>query len=441
MATGQNIPAVDVQLKLPSSLEVVEFAEGAWSPSLTMVSERSGSFAGNSSRTGSFSVPRIEDSLAELDKLEDELEAVNAVTQPGHIPLPDYEQSQAAHGLPQSAKKSGSAKRVTIAAGPYATVRAKPTQKVAKPALRRSSSLTFRDPKEPAQTPISDRNTANSAGRPKPTAPRTAEARTPIKSSKPPTVPSFELPGEAVARRLKEQREARQAQQAEAKKIAATPARSKSTKPLARPTFELPGEAISRRKREEREAKLKAQEDEEKRRREFKARPFKQSSAPMNLPRETVASRARQGKVVTESTDTVRTKRMSMNDGALLDNTSTLATSSLVRGRHSMILPMETTSRGTSTSTGSMSGKHSNLSANDVAQQRVRGQEIYTRDNSYCQDRQREKREREESLRIAREQAAERSRAASREWAEKQRRKLLAHKEEVKARAAAGLST
>ncbi len=75
--------------------------------------------------------------------------------------------------------------------------------------------------------------------------------------------------------------------------VAASP-RPRSSKPPTVSTFELPGEAISRRKREEREARLRAQEEEERRRREFKARPVRSSIVPNTLPRETVASRARQ---------------------------------------------------------------------------------------------------------------------------------------------------
>ncbi len=46
-------------------------------------------------------------------------------------------------------------------------------------------------------------------------------------------------------------------------------------------------------------------------------------------------------------------------------------------------------------------------------------------DNSLTEDRERERRERENATRLAREQAAERSRQSSRDWAEKQRVKQL----------------
>ena len=82
-----------------------------------------------------------------------------------------------------------------------------------------------------------------------------------VRSSKPPTQPTkYELPGEIVARKLKEQREARLAQESNedapqpGRVVSAT--RVKSTKPPTKAVFELPGEALSRRKREAHEARL-----------------------------------------------------------------------------------------------------------------------------------------------------------------------------------------
>lgn len=159
-------------------------------------------------------------------------------------------------------------------------------------------------------------------------------------------MPRFELPGDA-----------RQAlQQAEALKAAqASPVRRR---PLARPTFELPGEAISRRKREERDARLRAQEDEERRRREFKVRPVRHSLGPATpQPRDTAASRVRQTRL---------SKSPPPRDAA---------------------------------------GKRGSLSTAELELQRRRGRDV-----------------------VAREQAAARSRTASREWADKKRRHELAAK-------------
>ena len=82
-----------------------------------------------------------------------------------------------------------------------------------------------------------------------------------VRSSKPLTQPTkYELPGEAYARKLKEQREARLARELSeeapqsGRVVSAT--RIKSNKPPTKPAFELPGEALSRRKKEAHEARL-----------------------------------------------------------------------------------------------------------------------------------------------------------------------------------------
>ncbi|KAF4336351.1 hypothetical protein FBEOM_9804 [Fusarium beomiforme] len=418
----QNVP-----LKVPEVIETVEPV----SPSLTLISERGSSYAG-SSRTGSFSVPRIEDSFEELDKLEDELEAIKAFTQPQRIHVPENTAPSTKHLEPPSTSKKPTVSKRASVIGMSSTVRIKQTERPQLP-LRRSTSLVFRDkkqddhdhtPESKLQTPR--RKLANS---------ESAPSKAPIKSTKPPTVPNFELPGEAVHRRLKEQREARRAQQAEAQKAYVPPPRPKSSRPLTKPNFELPGEAISRRKREEREARLKAQEEEERKKREFKARPVRNSLTPGSIPRETITSLARQGKLPqdepSKSSTSTKAKRMSLLGPKAAPAAETPAAQS--RGRLSTAVSREDLSRGTSTSAGSASGKRTTLTAEEAYQLRLRGKEIFQRDNtSFTRDREREKREREEATRLAREQAAERSRIASREWAEKKRRKEQAMLESLK---------
>ncbi|SCO80326.1 uncharacterized protein FRV6_04539 [Fusarium oxysporum] len=418
----QNVP-----LKIPEVIETVEPV----SPSLTLISERGSSYAG-SSRTGSFSVPRIEDSFEELDKLEDELEAIKAFTQPQRIPMPENTAPSNKHLEPPSTGKKPTVSKRASVIGMSSTVRIKQTERPQLP-LRRSTSLVFRDKKQDDSDNMPNLKPQTARG--KLTNSQSAPLKAPVKSTKPPTVPNFELPGEAVSRRLKEQREARRAQQAEAQKAYAPPPRPKSSKPLTKPNFELPGEAISRRKREEREARLKAQEEEEQKKREFKARPVRHSLMPGSIPRETITSLARQGKLpqdeATKTSTSTKVKRMSMQGPRPPTMSEAPVTQS--RGRLSTATSREDLSRATSTSTGSGGGKRTTLTAEEAYQLRLRGKEIFQRDNtSFTRDRERERREREEATRLAREQAAERSRIASREWAEKKRRKELAMLESLK---------
>ncbi|KAF4450728.1 hypothetical protein F53441_6171 [Fusarium austroafricanum] len=416
-----------VPLKVPEVVEVVEPV----SPSTTLISERSSSYAG-SSRNGSFSVPRIEDSFEELDKLEDELEAIKAFTQPQRITFVESTASNTKHLEPPSASKRSTLSKRASVIGMSSTVRIKQTEK-AQPPLRRSTSLVFRDKKQddsdntPKSKPEATRGKLPSF--------QPVPSKAPVKSTKAPTIPNFELPGEAISRRLREQREARRAQQAEAQKAYVPPPRPKSSKPLTKPNFELPGEAISRRKREEREARLKAQEEEEQKKREFKARPIRNSLTPGSLPRETITSLARQGKLPQDEAANLSTstkaKRMSTTNLRPVATSETQAPQS--RGRLHTATSREDLSRGTSTSTGSSNGKRATLTAEEAHQLKLRGKEIFQRDNtSFTRDREREKREREEATRLAREQAAERSRIASREWAEKKRRKEQAMLESLR---------
>lgn len=383
-------------------------------------------------------VSRIEDSVEALDRLEEEIEALSQIAHLGKVLSPEA----GSRKLDVASLGTTPLKRATSVRTPHsARSGSKPLERSA--SVRQSSSV-----RDGEKTSTSARKVTRPASLlpPKPLA----------KSDKAPTMPTFQLPGEAVARRLKEQREQRRSQQIseeEAAAIAAaySPAKPhfKSTKAPTRPTFELPGEAISRRKREEHQAKLRAQEEEERKRREFKARPIRSSVTPGTFPRETLASLARQKTRSTEGsadsgstavTPTLR-KRQSIMGSASSATSATAArpsptnanltpTTTPGRGRHPTAEQPAT--RGTSSSSTAAASVHSRgsthsstrLSADEAAQQRVRGKEVFARDNSYTAEREREKRERERAAREAREKAAERSRELSRLWAEKQRVKM-----------------
>jgi len=387
---------------------------------------------------------RIEDSVEALDKLEEELEALDEVARLDRVLSPEESKGGTiVQSINTSLKRTASAAKKPV----NGTVRVRTTADRSSSVRKSMSSAASRDDEKPV--------TANKGPR-KSLVTRPASLlppKPPARSSRPPTLSTFELPGEAVARRLKEQREARLSRQIDPEQAALAVAafspskpHAKSTKVPTRPTFELPGEAISRRKREEREAKLRAQEEEERRRREFKARPIRGSIVPSSYPRETVASRARQGKSSGQletggsaagmsTPGTAARKRQSM---AVPTLTATPRSSfSTTRGRSELTVDLVVggTSRGTSTSTGSIHGggagtgsaisvsKRSTVSTEDQAQQKARGREIFSRENSTAADRERERREREAATKLARQEAAERSRQLSREWAEKQRAK------------------
>ncbi|KAG7047965.1 carboxylesterase family protein [Colletotrichum scovillei] len=369
--------------------------------------------------TSTSSRSRIEDSVEAIDKLEEELEAINT-----RLATPS---------------KSRRVQSVVEESTTTAPTRESPIRRPA-PTLNRTQSVGAAA-KGSSQARANQRKSVNfdsevpkgspgKAPTTRPPVPRPTSLlppKPPAKSTRPPTKPSFELPGEATARDIKARRDARLAQQAQEKAAAAVPQRTRSLKAPTKPNFELPGEAISRRKREEREARLKQQEEEERKRREFKASPIKARLGTATQPRETVASRARQNKGSEASDMESPSKRSSiMGTPRTLARTSSTR-SPQTRGRGTSQSGTETQlSRATSTSTGSMSGKRSALSVEEMEQQKVKGREVFHRDNSYTQDKERERREREWNAKMAREQAAERSRQASREWREKQQRSKLA---------------
>ncbi|TIC97801.1 hypothetical protein CH35J_006775 [Colletotrichum higginsianum] len=370
---------------------------------------------------------RIEDSVEAIDRLEEELEAVNIAARlatPSKSSRNRSKTDDSANTATTVATSSTTIKRTasTLKRTQSTGAGAKPAPR-GRAAERKTASTVNSDATK--ASPGKGLTRKSTATRPTSLLP----PKPPSKSTKAPTKPSFELPGEAVARRIKEQRDARLAQQAE-KAAPQTPQRTRSLKVPTRPNFELPGEAISQRKRAEREARLKAQEEEERKRREFKARPIKAKLGSAAYPRETLTSRARQNKgseasiVQVEESPSKRTSMLGIPH-TLVRASPTRSPQTRGRGT-SQTAAANQASRATSTSTGSMSGKRSTLSDEDLEQQRLKGREIFQRDNCYIEDKERERREREWNAKMAREQAAERSRQASREWAEKQKRKQLA---------------
>ncbi|KAI8624029.1 hypothetical protein F5Y19DRAFT_340453 [Xylariaceae sp. FL1651] len=405
-------------------------------PQSTVCTRGDDSFAETiTSRSPADPVARIEDSFEALDKLEEQLEAFDKVAhfnQYGSAKEPASVNKASADvdlvkNSPTVRFATPQPKRGCSKTG-SASLRVRPATEPGRPALRKSTSMMLDSPKLKAE------DKALLQAPPKPVTVKGVSSLFPpkqlTKSTKQPTVPTFELPGDAVARELKEKKEARLASQRATQPTAASLRRAKSARLPIRPAFELPGEAISRRKREEHEAQLKAQGEEERRRREFKARPIPSKVMSATVPRETIASRARQNKaVLTENSDQTSTpsKHVSTTtDSNLRPALSSANNRPQSRGRGLKAERASTQdSRATSTSTGSVSGKRSSVSVEDIQMQKLRGHEIYQRDNSWTDSRIRDKREREALAKLAREEAAERSRQQSREWAAKQAKKRM----------------
>ncbi|CAK7273887.1 hypothetical protein SEPCBS57363_005878 [Sporothrix epigloea] len=327
-------------------------------------------------RSSNGSVARIEDTLEELDRLEDEFEAVHSMVRVSRVATPDKKVYDKA--------STNSTKRLDPRNDTHDL---QPTEVEQAASARRSIGAVE----------LAEKSVAAGSASASPITKRLNVAR-----------PRSLLPPKPSA---------------------------KSSKPPTVSTFELPGEAISRRKREEHEAKVKQQMKEEEKRREFKARPIRLNNTPISVPRETISSRARTNRASVDSEAASARTTLSVPSSAPqanrrrseLESSNNTRLEQTPRGRGTSLKRLSTAagsvSRATSTSTCSVSGKRSTFLSEDVQNQKLRGREILQRDSILSSHREREKREREAITKQARQQAAERSRALSREWAEKQKLK------------------
>ncbi|KKY38089.1 putative carboxylesterase family protein [Diaporthe ampelina] len=433
----------------------------------------------------------IEDSFEELDQLEDEFEAVAAATRlaeissaggkkhmdqvakyspsPKPASKPTTPNGKAIYKMASSGKPSESSPRGSTrkSSSPKAEPEAeKPnlatttTRKVARPAslappkpLRRASKAptipTFELPGERIAMELKEKKAARLSMQLDPqklaNVKAAANQRPPsFRSSKPPTIPDFELPGERVARELKEKKAARLSMQVDPRKLAESsppPQRARSvrsSKPPTVPNFELPGESVSRMKKERLAAKLKAEEEEARQRRQFKARPPPSSVGGSATVRSTFTSRQRESQGGTsDQQSTVSPLGSSPRSGAAKRQSVTMtpsvartasnasaSTAQTNRGRTSSVGSSHFSARATSSSNASVvsASKRSQVSTEEIQEQKARGREIYSRDNSYGQDKERERLERQQAIQMARQKYAEQSRmlAASRRMKQQQ---------------------
>jgi hypothetical protein len=396
-------------------------------------------------------VSRIEDSIEELDKLEDTIEALGQVAIPEPIPPPERKKKDLTkapitsrdRASPLASKAKTARKVEKKVANGIAN-----TSKTIKPQRSRAGAVSPPKVADPLKTKATalpeivtiDGSEAQSTITAKKTKrPNSQVSKESAKSVK--AVPNFELPGEVFARKIKEKREAQRArsqnQDATVTKAALLLApKVKSTKPLTKATFELPGEALSRKKKEAHEARLKAQEEEERKRREFKAKPLRKSVAPDFVPRETAASLARKSQGGSPDNAIAATglpySSLSLKVAKRGSIVGAHRPSILATNLANTLAPRSPGPstylhlRKSSASSGPSTGGHANqriVSASEVQNQRQRAKEIYNRDTKALEDLERERRERESAAKKSREEAAERGRQASREWAEKQRAK------------------
>lgn len=265
----------------------------------------------------------------------------------------------------------------------------------------------------------------------------------PTKSTKAPTRANFELPGDVVARKLKEQREdrvkRRESEVAPAMRRTSSANKAhfqpvKSTKAPTRANFELPGEAVSRKLKEQREARQKREEAEAVNSKTFKARPVRVSDAP--TIRTTASSRARLS--MAQATPTKAALPVDIGRKSLF-GTSCRSTSMISNKRQSVMStagqPMASITKNPIEAAERVGGSRHSLVDGDsrsaptaahLAHQKSKGKEVFARPKMAIAEQERVRREKEAAAKKARIEAAERGRIASREWAEKQKARKLA---------------
>ncbi|KAK4692700.1 hypothetical protein P7C71_g4555, partial [Lecanoromycetidae sp. Uapishka_2] len=352
-------------------------------------------------------ISRIEDSVEALDALEEEIEKVGKLipTTTENLRSPGIARKQATP--PKNLEKK-----------PNGSVRVKTSTAMAPKSGTNIKSTAPRPTIQPASKRVMTQKTGLSQGKSevKPKSPASARAAAVVG------------PSALVKKRV-----------SSVHKAPFQP--TKSTKPPTRAFFELPGEAFSRKLKEQREERQKHEEEEKPKRHVFKARPVRISHAPeVKL---TAAAKLRlsmaKGEPAVLSTPTNSPSIVSPG------KTATVAPTGENKRFSSLAIAKRTTTgkpaanssarvtRGPSLSASTTGTRNPSASATqrtaptaeDLAQQKVKGKEVFGRTRVEIQEREKAKKEKEDAAKKARIDAAERGRLASREWAEKHRAKKL----------------
>ncbi|KAH4067435.1 hypothetical protein HBH98_183920 [Parastagonospora nodorum] len=462
-------PSVEVTSEPePKSLATERPTEVTSTPALSRTPSR------RTSRSASKSPMRIEESIEALDALEEALENVGKAV--SHFDSSTEEKSPRKKAFPRDAtapsaraktpRKTPVAARVSRAPSaapksmkPAATgiarassVRVAPVKDIRKDSTetfdylaskRRPVSVSFPTPPPPpkgraptkptfqlSSETVAAKLKAQKEERLKREAEREAEGapvkQRPIsmppvaKSTKAPTKANFQLPGEAIAAKLRAQKEEREKREAESAQgpqpkarpvsICMPPPTVKSTKPLTKATFQLSGDAVAAKLRTQREERQKREEEAEAAKKAAASKPRPTIRKPVALP-----TRAAPGVTIPPPPP----KSDSLQPQPPQRSTS------LASKRSSIQLSRSVSDSTNGSNRNSLLIAKATVTPVDAVQQKLKGREVFNRDKMEKEAKERERREKEEAAKQARAQAAERGRIASREWAEKQRRKMM----------------
>lgn len=223
------------------------------------------------------------------------------------------------------------------------------------------------------------------------------------------------------------------------------PAPLRSTKALTKSTFQLPGEAVAAKlkaAREERTKKEEEQKEEQNKRRDFKARPAPKMKDTTATVRQTTSSRARESLMLGKEpglsgrprASTVResitrsrpipvaTKRLSTVPKVAAPRPSTSGAVDEKRSAPAL----NVAKRASTISGGTSKPRESSVNSTAIrgnSSGTKKGKEVFQRAAAEKEAAEKQKREKEEAAKKARAEASERGRVASRLWSEKMKLK------------------
>ena len=408
---GENVEALDIQecqkeAKRSIEPKVIELTDIVSKETHTKTEEDS--FVEQiRTRSPAKRISRIEDSVEALDALEDEIEkAAEAIpkSQAGDCDLTAKSDSKTAptnmdhprRKIPLNAPKS--TKRVDPNKNDSRVKRPKPSVSAGREIVTPGTSIQA---PTVSRSPISlrDINSApQGAKKGADTRPRTISTKRvssihkapfqPAKSTKEPTRASFELPGEAVARKLKEQREQRLKRDEEGKVAQRT-----SLKPRSIRVSQAP------------EIKMTAA-----------------SKARLSIAKSRSSTGARTNPRVPSMMKVNPIQSRSGSDSKRSPPFLTQKAKETIKRPQSISAGNQRpSSAGARKSTLSPGAARAAPTAQDIAQQKQKGKALFSRPKNEIAERERVRKEKEDAAKKARKEAAERGRVASRHWAERQR--------------------
>ena len=204
----------------------------------------------------------------------------------------------------------------------------------------------------------------------------------------------------------------------------------KSTKPPTRSTFELPGEAVARKLKEQREERVKRDEEGKSKQRTTKARPVRLSQAPE--VRQTATTKARLSMAQGGPATGPKAGEASTKAKPFLVGENKRTSSLSVAKRTPAPKPSANSSARV---TRAPSLNVSQSGSRNPSTSGAKGKEVFSRTRIEIQEREKAKKEKEDAAKKARIEAAERGRVASREWAEKQKLRKDAQKANTEGKA------